>query len=97
MATDEPVKYQAEFRQPIGHLNPMQLRVSQPVTVEVFSVGKSGTRWKARTLTEEKAPAKVLAFEDKSEMVGTSADHCQRLVGQYFEERLSEWRKVGLF
>jgi hypothetical protein len=76
-------------------MNPMSLRVAGTVIVEVFSVGTRGNRWKARALNAEGNPGKVLTYEDKNDLVGTSAEHCQRLVASYFEEQLSKWEPRG--
>lgn len=96
MATTEGLyTYRAEFRQPKGHMNPMNMKVPGAVLVEVFAVGKTGTRWKARAISNEGKPGKVFTYEDKSDLVGTTAEHCQRLVASYFEEQLNDWTPRG--
>lgn len=70
----------------------MNLRVAAAVTVEIFQVGKTGNRWKARTLDGELRPARMLTFDDKSDLVGVSAGHAQTMAAGQFEEQLSVWR-----
>lgn len=60
--------YTATFRQPRAHLNPANLTIRAPVTVELFQVGTRPPRWHARTVGEQGAPGgAVLTVGNQSE------------------------------
>jgi hypothetical protein len=86
--------YRAEFSQPLLHLNPMKLRVSAPVTIEVYSVIKRPARWRARALTANDKPGNNINWETRSPIEGDTARTVQAFIEKLFENRLTPWAEI---
>lgn len=81
------VTYRAVFRQPIGPLNPMNLKMPVSMTIELYEA--PGKRWKARECdTGKKRPI---------EPAGESANlqSAQEAVKGLFQECLLPWQMWG--
>lgn len=79
--------YRATFSQPMGVLNPMNIKCSAPVIVEIF---KRGDVWRARNPTVKGRPE----FSDRD--CWPTEEAAQGAIrGQYFERALTPWAIWG--
>jgi hypothetical protein len=78
------VTYRAVFHQPIGALNPMGMKLSGPIAVEIFG---SGERWQARELTSGAVFVRLGRFG--------SAMHAKSEVPTSFERQSEPWQIWG--
>jgi hypothetical protein len=77
--------YRAVFQQPIGKLNPMELKIPGDIAVELFG---GPTRWQARPLGRiANAFTRLGTFGAPSEG--------QSILEQAFAHRLTEWQMWG--
>jgi hypothetical protein len=80
------VTFRAVFRQPIGLLNPMGVKIAGPQPVEIFGEGE---RWKAREI----ASPRHVVYDRLGRFV--SLGHAKSTVESSFEERLESWQMWG--
>lgn len=80
------VTYRAVFAQPIGILNPMNLKLPAPCPVEIFG---SGDKWQARELIT----ARRAVYEKLKKF--SSAENGKTIVAEAFGEQLRPWQMWG--
>lgn len=78
------VTFRAVFQQPIGVLNPMGLRMSAQVPVEVF---QRGAHWYAREIEFVREFTRLGRFD--------SAEHAKQGVYDAFETTVQDWQVWG--
>lgn len=85
--------YQAEFRQPLKQLNPMGLRFTHPITVELYHVGSRPKKWMARIIDGQpiRWPDSKAQMQYPDSAGGAGA--LKAAVGALFEEQLTPWRE----
>jgi len=80
------VTYRAVFQQPIGKLNPMELKVPGEIPVEVF---RTGNTWQARDVSRI-----ANAFTRLGKFF--SADIAKSEVAAAFKHQLQDWQAWGI-
>jgi hypothetical protein len=74
-----------------GPLNPMGLKLTAPLFVEVYQTGVSpASTWQARTVTDGHQPPEVWPIQD-----GTTALQMRLNVAEAFERQLTPWEMWG--
>jgi hypothetical protein len=88
--------YQAEFRQPRAHLNPLEVKMDAVVHIEIFPHGKRPVRWRARYLDRDGRPTPngLVRWESKAPIEAPTPSMAQEHIRRLFEEQLAEWRPV---
>lgn len=85
------VTFRAVFRQPIGLLNPMGMKINAEVPVELFG---NAERWQARTIPNGTGPSAVPSVFTRLGRF-SSLEHAKLTVEASFQERLQPWQMWG--